>query len=442
MDALPARVRGDLFPAAGPGLRPAPVAVWLLALLVLGSVRQAGLSPFDTIWAEDGSVFLDQALEEGPLRTIPQAYAGYLHLVPRVLSELAAAVPVARSATVLAVSAAVVTVLCALAVLLATSGHVRSVPLRYLLASLVVLQPAAAIESLNAIALLQFHLLIATFWLALWRPASDRAALAAGAATAVAVLTTPLTMTLAPVLLLRVLVVDAWRDRVVPICFTLAATVQVWAILTQPAPGDPGGSVSQLLGLYAGRVASLAVVGLRIGAFLFARVPVLLGVGCMLVVLAALAIGIVRREARHPLTVLLALGSSVGLFVVSVYARGVGPFMVPPPDGTVATGGSRYVIVPTFLLLSALVLVLDDRPARVPARAWATVRAAAVAVLGLVVLVDFRLLTDRGAGPPWSVEVSDAVVECRSGVAEPELQVSPGDQAAFRLDIPCAELPP
>lgn len=443
--ALRLRVRDDLFPAArpatGPWLHPGVVGGWALALLLLGAVRQVGVSPFDTVWAEDGSVFLDQALEEGPLRTVPQAYAGYLHLLPRVLSELAAAVPVARSATALAVSAGMVTVLCAVAVLLATGGHVRSVPLRYLLASLVVLQPVAAIESLHAVALLQFHLLVATFWLALWRPQSPRLALAAAATVVLAVLTTPLTLVLAPVYVLRLLLVDTWRDRAVPLAAAAAGAVQLWAVATQPAPGSPGGALPALVELYAVRVAGPAVFGLDVGGAIYAWSPGLLAVLAVVVVAVVLSPGL-RPTARHPLTVLLAVGVSVALFLSSVWTRGIALSMVPPSDGAVPLSGSRYVVVPVLLLLAALVLVLDDGPPGwLPAAAWTAGRIGVLGLVGLVVLADFRLVTDRGAGPPWSVEVTNAVVACRAGASEVVLQASPAANPDFRLGVPCTDLP-
>src|SRR5213595_197293 len=61
--------------------------VALAAAAVLGA---AGLSltriphGLDIVYAEDGAVFLQDALTKSPLRAIATPYSGYLHLAPRL----------------------------------------------------------------------------------------------------------------------------------------------------------------------------------------------------------------------------------------------------------------------------------------------------------------------------------------------------------------------
>lgn len=92
----------------------------LLPLLV-GAVA-TGLAWFrllpgarNTLWAEDAAVFLTQRLHSGPLVSLVLPYDGYQQLVPRLLTDLATAVPVPDYARM-------VTLLCCLVVGLAAAG--------------------------------------------------------------------------------------------------------------------------------------------------------------------------------------------------------------------------------------------------------------------------------------------------------------------------------
>jgi hypothetical protein len=61
-----------------------PLAVLLGAGVLLE--RQAGDPPWHTLWAEDGRVFLPDALAH-PLSSLVTPYAGYLQLVPRLIAD-------------------------------------------------------------------------------------------------------------------------------------------------------------------------------------------------------------------------------------------------------------------------------------------------------------------------------------------------------------------
>ena len=96
----------DLFPPAGPGrIDPVSILMVLLAFaaLVLTSLlRQTGVAVIDTVWAEDGAIFLYRALQTTLPEVLSEGYAGYLNIVPRVGAEIVTLVPLAQAATVLA----------------------------------------------------------------------------------------------------------------------------------------------------------------------------------------------------------------------------------------------------------------------------------------------------------------------------------------------------
>ena len=72
-----------------------PFAVGAAAVLAL-----ALRAPFaiGRLWAEDGTVFLQEAKNRGVVRPFGDAYAGYYLFVPRVIGALAAAVPIRYAA--------------------------------------------------------------------------------------------------------------------------------------------------------------------------------------------------------------------------------------------------------------------------------------------------------------------------------------------------------
>jgi hypothetical protein len=118
------------------------VALSLIALVagtVVMLLRIAGRSPLSTIWAEDRTVFLVQALAR-PWRLF-SSYAGYLQLLPRLIAQFTSFLPLRDAAAAFAISGAVVASAVALFVFYASAGHIRSRWLRALLALRIVALP-------------------------------------------------------------------------------------------------------------------------------------------------------------------------------------------------------------------------------------------------------------------------------------------------------------
>ena len=116
--------------------------------LVAGAVtlllRIAGRSPLTTIWAEDRTVFLVQALAS-PWHLFA-SYAGYLQLLPRLIAQFVSFLPLPDASAAFAITGAVIAAAVALFVFHASAGHVRSRWLRGLLAAAVLLLPVAPLE--------------------------------------------------------------------------------------------------------------------------------------------------------------------------------------------------------------------------------------------------------------------------------------------------------
>jgi len=147
-------VLDDLFPApaepaprtglarwAWPLVQVAAVAIGALVMLVrIGGRRPA----WESVWAEDRDMYVPEALAH-PWHLL-QSYGGYLQLVPRLIGQVAALVPVRDASVVLAAGGALVASACALFAYHASAGQVSSRWLRALLGLSVLLLPVAQLE--------------------------------------------------------------------------------------------------------------------------------------------------------------------------------------------------------------------------------------------------------------------------------------------------------
>jgi hypothetical protein len=127
----------------------------------------------DVAWAEDANVFLRDALLNDPWSVLGYGYAGYLHLIPRLLAaSIMSAVPIEGYAVAVFFVCAALTGLVCGAVFHLAGQIVPWLPARLTIAFLPVLLPLSAQEVLGNLA--NLHTL--ALWLALWivfhRPAS------------------------------------------------------------------------------------------------------------------------------------------------------------------------------------------------------------------------------------------------------------------------------
>ena len=209
---------GPLFPVVTHRAVSARRVIALLAALTAGTAlalaRQAGRGPLDTLWAEDGTIFLQDALDRPFNESLTRSYAGYFHLLPRLTAELVSVLSLRWAAIGFGLMAAFLASVQGLVVFHATEGYFRTMAIRVALAASVIVLPLSRGEVVGVVANLQWLLLFTSFWVLLWNPRGDWG-LAVG--TAVLVLTTmsdPLTMCLLPLGLLRLFVLRGWRGRI------------------------------------------------------------------------------------------------------------------------------------------------------------------------------------------------------------------------------------
>ncbi|HEY8453337.1 MAG: hypothetical protein FWJ70_10510 [Micromonosporaceae bacterium] len=396
---------------------------WLLAALAVAAgatvslARQPGAGALDTVWAEDGQVFLADAVG----RSLPQAlatpYAGYLHTGPRLIAEVAALVPAQWAAVVLSGAAAVVTAALALLVYAATAGHLRP-PARAVAAAVVVVAPVAQGDLPNSVANLHWPALYALFWVLLWTPATRAGRVVAVGTTVLTALSDVLVVALLPLAAARLAV---RRDRyrallAAALCGGLA--VQAVGLLAGTASRDTVVDPVRAGTGYVLRAVPSAVVGSRwLGDDpRSVRWLVLAGVAWVLVAGAVLlAVRGVTRPAWRLAAV--AAAGSVALYALPVTLSGV------------AT--DRYAAAPAMLAVVALLAVLSPGRAGWPA-------AVLVTVLAVVCAANLRVPNARAEGPSWRQEVAVARSVC---TATPTATVGlPVPPAGWEVRLPCRHL--
>jgi hypothetical protein len=447
----------------------AAVVVGVLAALTawvrLGPVARG------TVWAEDGGLFLREHLALGPLDSLFHPYAGYLHLGPRLVVDLAMLFPIRDYAVVVSGTCCLLTGAVCAAVFVLARDAVPSWPFRLLLAAVPVLLPTAPWEVSGNAANLHTSGLFLAPWLFAYRARSwwgtgvlAVVALLVGATEAQAVLFLPLIVLawtpVRPTALVRP------RSRLLALPVTVVAVAAgaaqvVSAVTTHRAsrPGDPsaadvvtGWLLQTVGGLWDADVSAVASTVVDRGWWVVA-VPAVLVV-CVVLLGAAVALRTGRWRAAV-LTLVLAGGAAVVWTAALVAnASADGRWSRLDAEALVAASPSRYAAAAGMLLSAALVVaaaVLVDRTAA-PAGGGrrAVVRASRPGGPSRVVLsaVGWCVVTvlvaswvgnlpgtsQRGGGPVWAPQFADAVETCRADPsAVLEVRTRP-----WGAEVPCA----
>jgi hypothetical protein len=399
-------VLADLFPEP-PG--PAPraglarwafllgqvVVVGLGALVMLA--RMGGRPAWDSVYAEDPGIYLPQALAH-PWHLL-QAYGGYLQLVPRVIGQAAALLPIRDASVGFALGGALVASACGLFAYHASAGQVSSRWLRALVGLSVVLLPVAQLEiadnGVNSI----WYLLAALFWAALWRPRTRAGAAVAAVVAFAAAASSSLGFLFAPLFAARAIVVPRRpREHAATAGWALGCLLQILIIVTSHVsrltPHNPVNAV-----LYYAHEVLLPTFGWHLSWHL----RHLLGLtgataltGGFIVVVLALILATQDRRCRVFVVTAVATGLVFTAFT-SAFAWG-GPGQ---PVRITVEHGARYSTVPILLLDAALIVAADAYARRWWPRPRAIVAIAAlIAVLSVGWATDFRYHVRRLAGPP------------------------------------------
>jgi hypothetical protein len=414
--------------------------VAIVVAAVTNLMRSRGPGALNTVWIEDAQIFLSDALVDTPRHNLLHPFLGYYHVGPRVLAEIAAAVPVRWSAPLLELMAALITAGFAAVVFVASERHLPQWWLRLLVSAPVVLMPLGRTQSDSDVATLHFIALYAFFWVLLWRPAGRIGKVAAVAATLFLSFSSILPVVYLPLVILRVAVVKDWTTRFVALAYAAGMGLQVsgsvfgwttrsavccrryeplWVVQEYVLKAVPrsllgeswlGGPGTDAAGLpeplnitHPAEHAALIVIA-------------------WLMVSAVIACGVAKWTSPHWPLAALAATYSVVIFAAEVVNFGY----VQP----------RYVIVPGLLLYTALAAVLRAGPGA-PISADRVVFALS-GVLLVVIAANFRVDNGRTRSDPWSQIVRDGRAACAT--AGDDAQYVNNGPEWWRVRIPCRRL--
>lgn len=411
----------------------------LVLAVVLQLLRLGGSQPLHSLWAEDGQVFLQGAFEKGFWDSLTTPYGGYLVLVPRLIGEVAAWLPVRAAAAVTAILATVLVALSGLLVWLASAAHISNPWLRGALVAALVLCPVAGLESIDAGAYVLWYMLFAVFWALLWRPRSGIGAGLAALFLLATGLTTPGVWFFAPLAALRTVAVRGRRDAVMVAAYWAGALAQVPVLAANQGSAVKPHWTADIWTVYLQRILDGAALGLRLGGLAWEHAGWALPIALLALAAAGLYAGWRRAAAPARWVAAIAIPTSLAMFVVSLYQRAVGTAMVWP-TGASFGAGSRYAIVPALLLLSAA-LVLVDRSSRRRGGPLGLSAAGAVTLAIVAVSIGASFYAGDSAArgnPPWGSALDRAEAECRAQrLASVGVPTSP---PGFGLQVPCDRL--
>jgi hypothetical protein len=408
----------------------------LLALLfgaALVLLRQRGPGALGTLWAEDGEVFLQQALEDPSLRGWLRGYAGYLSLAPRMLGSVAATLPIEWAPVVLSGGAALAAAAVAVVIYYAAERDVPAWTHRAALALALLVLPAAGLETANAAANIHWYLLAGLGWVALWRPKGVAGTAIGSAYLFMAATNDPFTVLAAPVVGWR------WLSQRRPVDWAFAVALGA-GLLAQAAVvlGSAGSRaldplatpLTSVVRWYGFHVLQGAVFGIvlrdALNQVLGVAGAALLAVLVLAVLLAPAARAAIRRPSLVPATY---TGLHLGLFLLPAVLAGFSP--------------ARYAVASIMLLygLAAWGFAQAETPPR-------TASLLALAGLALVAVLDFAPHNSRAGPPTWSEGLAAARGQCTSS-AEADVEIPPRAQRSasgpgkrWAVRIPCRKLEP
>lgn len=392
---------------------------------------------WDSLYVEDGQVFLGQAVGQHAWDTFATSHLGYLHSAARAITEVATWLPLESAPLVMALLTSLAVAALALYVFEVSAAWIASPLLRAALALAVVLVPVTARDIAGTVANLHWYLIYASFW-AVVCPWRGRGWLAASVAVAlVSVLTDPLTAVLLPlglVLAVRARERSAWA---VPGAIVLGLLVQL-VLRDEGAERVGGVDAGAIPRIFAERVTSSTLVG---DGQLFdvfdGRTGSPFAWASLVLVAVVVGVGLWRLSGRRRWLLAASAALSLTFFLIPVINRGTDLLV---PDVPWALGASRYMYLPVMFLITGLVAAADRAGRGGPAGAGRRagplppVRELALVLLIVVpIALDYRAPHRTEGEPRWGPALADAEEACRVGrpVGSVTLTGEAGDRTAI-----------
>jgi hypothetical protein len=418
------------------------VVAFLVIATILQILRVGAGDAVNSLWAEDGPIFLSGALHFSFFTNLFQTYAGYLVIVPRLVGAVGAAVPLKDAPAAMAIVSGLIVGVCGIVVWVASGSMIRNPYLRGTLALLTVLAPTASLESVDSGTYVLWFMLFASFWVLMWRPRTTTGAVLGGLFVLLTGLSSPEIWFFAPVALLRLIALRDRRDVLVLGGWVIGAVTQVPAYAFSNEPQIEPLWTHHIFTALLQRVLDGAALGERLGGVGWDGLGWGLLIFLLVLTVVGMALGLRGVEARARWLAGLGVLIGVVMFCLSVYQRAVGAEIYWPANVHFGDAG-RYTIVPALLLVSIALALLDQQLRRpgdtwLPRLApWLAGLTLGVLLVGMAVSFDVSGSAVRGT-PHWSEALETGARECRdtTGLAEVSVPTSP---PGFGLNVPCAE---
>lgn len=416
------------------------VVAALLALAVFAELLRPGLSTsLDSLWAEDGQIFLQGAASQGFWEAITSVYSNYLVVVPRLIAEAADLLPLRDAPAGVSILSAVMIALSGLVVWYASAAHIRNPFLRGSLAAVTVLAPVAGLESVDSASYVSWYMLVATFWVLLWRPRTTVGAAFAALFVLATALSNPGVWFFIPLAALRALAIRDRRDLIIVSSFAIGSAIQMPVLALSNEPTVDPVWTSDIWTVYVQRVVDGAAFGERLGGAAWAHLGWPFLIALLACGVAGLVLGLKQSSSAARYFAVIALPTSLVMFVVAIYQRAVATQMIWP-DGTHFGNGGRYAIVPALLLISAALVLLDSSLRKRPRHGWPQwIGTGAVALLLLGVVTSFYVRDTAARGTPsWEDALNSAASTCTA--EHPATVVVPTSPPGFGVTLPCDQV--
>jgi hypothetical protein len=394
----------------------------------------------NVLWAEDGGIFLQQALQPGGVNVLTP-YEGYLHLLPRLAAMLTvnSAPPIAYALTMNLLSCLALGGIAAM-VFHCTKQLDGRLHVRLAFASVLVLISVGPIETTGNFANLHWYFLFLTPWLLLKRAETKSEAVLLFLIGAVTSLTEILAALFVPLAFVQGKDRGYWPAR---FGVVLGLMTQLIATLTSPRTqntAEPLSLGSIITGWFVnGSGAVVYGAGRDLGAAVgsFGWVPL----ACAsLPFFGAFMFVMWKGRPRHRLMAAVLLGGSMSVWMAIQVVNPARFF-----DYTNFTEEiwrqdfpSRYAVITSMFVLALLPLVLAVLPQ--------SSRAARTGVAATFIILQFATFfpaeSVRLHGPNWGGSIREASEVCRSERidARVDLPISPTGWFADRVSIPCSKL--
>jgi hypothetical protein len=389
-----------------------------------------------TLWAEDGSLFLQGALSHPLWLELVSPYAGYLQAIPRLIAAATVAVaPPALYAQFITGLSCLATGIVAAFVFVFTERMLPRVTVRLALASICLLAPSLPREVLGNAANVHSIMFWLLVWLLLGSAPTRTWSWVGGVAAFFAAATDIQGLYLLPLAVYRIRDRRSW-----PVIggFVLGELCQLAATLVAPrglGSGSRNSPESLAFGFLINSVATVWVPQKQVGQDVAVG-----GVGlCLLLLLPFIALGYLvwRRGGRQlrPVVLTVFLGGPL-VYAASVFdnPRSYYEYSALSMHQLQTLWLTRYGVVPQMLLLSILVIgigLVRRPPLR---RSLGILLCAAMAV----VVVVQPAIARRSYGPEWAPQVQAAAARCAD--AQPGEPVVLNETLGWRVAMTCGEI--